>query len=259
MPEGPQVRRAGDIIAAHVGHSIEEIVHPPSRTPWELTLPVEIIAVEVVGKNIFIRLANGQVIYNHMLMWGSWRPTCEVVGKKRLNTCFKTSLGCLGYFGGGILRLLSAEEAAEIAGRLGVDMMTARGAPEAFVRVRESRLTIGEALLAQELVAGIGNIYKSEGLFAAKIHPLRAADKVLAAEYERLFKFLRPQMRADSKRPGPITTTTRELVRRGVRTFVYRRYHQPCLICGTKIERIYQGQRLARSTYFCPHCQPAKR
>lgn len=258
MPEGPQVRRAGTLIAAHVGHTITSITHPPSRKAWELDLPVKIEDVEVIGKNIFITLANGSIIYNHMLMWGSWRATCEVTGKKRLNTCFTTSQGCLGYFGGGILKLISAGEADAIRKRLGGDIMQASNAPAAFKKVRTSTLPIGEALLAQELVAGIGNIYKSEGLFAAKIHPLRPTNSLSPAEYRRLFAFLQTQMTADIKRTGSITTTTAELIKRGIRNFVYRRWHQPCVMCGTKVERIYQGQRLQRSTYFCPRCQPPK-
>lgn len=250
------MRRAGNIIEAHAGAKLLEIKHPPSRQPWELELPVVIDQVEVIGKNIFVTLGNGQVIYNHMLMWGSWRATCEVIGKKRLNTCFTTSKGCLGYFGGGVLKLLEAAEADKLREQLGPELMSASMAQEAFVRVTTSELPIGQALLAQQLVAGIGNIYKSEGLFAAKVHPLRPASKVTAAEFSRLFDFLQPHMIADIKRPGPITTTTAEMIKAGKRTFVYRRYHQPCVICNTKIERIYQGDHLKRSTYYCPRCQP---
>lgn len=255
MPEGPQVRRTGQLIESYVGSRVISIEHPKSRKPWDLLLPQSITGVEVVGKNIFIYLENHQIIYNHMLMWGSWRPGCEAIGAKRLNTCFTTTKGRLGYFGGGILRLMNVREAATLRTRIGPDIMTAQNQAEAFARLAASPAPIGEALLSQELVAGVGNIYKSEGLFAAKLHPLRGANAITPKEFERLFAFLQPQMLADVKRPGPITTTTSAMIKAGKRTFVYRRYHQPCVICATKIERIYQGEQLRRSTYFCPRCQ----
>lgn len=254
MPEGPQVKRAGNMIASHIGHQLISIIHPASREPWGLDLPVLIKDVQTVGKNLFIHLESDQVIYNHMLMWGSWRAGCDV-RKKRLNTCFKTSKGGLGYYGGGILKLIMATEATQLQSKLGPDIMTAKTAEAAFTKLRQSKLPIGEALLSQELVAGVGNIYKSEGLFAARLNPECRADQVTAVEYERLFRFLHAQMLADVKRAGAITTTTKELAASGTRNFVYRRMGQACVLCGTKIKRIYQGKNLPRSTYFCPQCQ----
>lgn len=256
MPEGPQARRTGNLIAKFVGADITEITGPKSREPWKLRLPVTITKVDVYGKNIFIRLSNRRTIYNHMLMWGSWRKGCDdTYGKKRLNTCFRTTAGDLGYYGGGVLKLVSGPEATALKKRIGPDIMLAESATAAFREIRESTLSIGEALLAQDLVAGIGNIYKSEGLFAARVHPMRQASAVTADELNKLFQFLQPQMRGDVKKTGPIMTTTLAARKAGNRNFVYRRYHQPCLFCGTKVERIYQGQHLKRSTYFCPNCQ----
>lgn len=259
MPEGPQVRRTGNLIAKFTGATITGIQGPKSRDPWQLRLPVTITKVDVYGKNIFIRLSNRKTVYNHMLMWGSWRSGCDdSYGKKRLNTCFSTSQGALGYYGGGVLRLVSGAEATALKRRVGPDLMQAPSAAIAFKNVGQADVPIGEAVLMQELVAGIGNIYKSEGLFAAKVHPLRPAANVTNEEFAKMFAFLQPQMRGDVKKTGPIMTTTLATRKAGTRNFVYRRWHQPCLFCGTKVERIYQGQRWQRSTYFCPHCQPLK-
>lgn len=253
MPEGPQVRRAGNLIADKIGASIICITHPPSRKAWDLSLPVRIDEVDVVGKNIFIHLANGKVIYNHMLMWGSWRAGCDIPGRKRLNTCFQTDQGSLGYYGGGVLKLVSASEAADLKAKLGPDMLLARTAQIAFERLEGSDLPLGEALLAQNLVAGIGNIYKSEGMFVARLSPFMKARDLTERDRQKLFDFLKPQMTGDVVRRSIITTTP-QAARAGNRRFVYRRWHQHCLFCGTKIERVYQG-KLTRSTYFCPNCQ----
>lgn len=64
-------------------------------------------------------------------------------------------------------------------------------------------------------------------------------------------------MTGDIAKSGKITTTSREAARAGHWNFVYRRSGQPCLICGQKIQRIYQGDKLPRSTYYCPRCQIA--
>jgi endonuclease VIII len=219
-------------------------------------MPNGIEHIEVKGKNIFIYLTGGEIIYNHMLMWGWWLPTIEPVSKKRLNTAFMFSDGStLGYFGGGTIKVITKAEADKLKAGLGIDILDAATAEEAFAQVAKSELPIGQAVLEQGLISGIGNVYKSEGLFIGRVNPLRSANQVTPKEYERIFSFLQPQMRADIKRPGKMITTTKEAAKAGKWNFVYRRYHQACLMCNTKIERIYQGTRLVRSTYYCPNCQ----
>ena len=257
MPEGPQVHRAAGMIAEFAGSRITVIKHPPSRPPWPLSLPARIQKVGAKGKNIFIYLETGPVIYNHMLMWGGWRKGCEVAGKKRLNTCFTTESGLLGYFGGGILKLVTPEEAEKLQDQLGVDITTTARAQPGIAAWKQQAAPIGEVLLNQKVVCGIGNIYKSEGLFVAKINPLEPASSIAKAKLEKLYGFLHQQMAGDVK-TGTIITTTPAAARAGNRRFVYRRHHQPCLFCGTLIERIYQGEPLRRSTYYCPSCQRIK-
>ncbi len=256
MPEGPQARQVGNTIASFAGREMVSIVGPKSRKPWDISMPNAIDHVDVKGKNIFIYLRGGEIIYNHMLMWGWWLPTTEPVTKKRLNTAFYFEDGSsLGYFGGGTIKVIDIDESEKLKASLGIDILDAKSSAEAFAEVAKSDLPIGHAVLEQSLISGIGNVYKSEGLFVGKVNPLRLANKVTAQEFERIFKFLQPQMRADIKRPGRMITTTKEAAKAGKWNFVYRRYHQACLLCNTKIERIYQGTRLVRSTYFCPNCQ----
>lgn len=256
MPEGPQARQVGNTIASFSGRELVSIIGPKSRKAWDISMPNGIDRVEVKGKNIFIYMVGGEIIYNHMLMWGWWLPTIEPVTRKRLNTAFYFSDGTnLGYFGGGTIKVITSGEAEKLKDGLGVDILDAKTSLEAFEEVGKSNLPIGQAVLEQSLISGIGNVYKSEGLFIAKINPLRPANNVTDKEFERIFSFLQPQMRADIKRPGKMITTTKEAAKGGNWNFVYRRYHQACLLCNTKVERIYQGDRLVRSTYYCPSCQ----
>jgi endonuclease-8 len=254
MPEGPQVRRVGKMIGAYAGRNLIKIVHPASRQPWALDLPQQILGAETKGKNIFVQLGNGQIIYNHMLMWGGWLPKITTEGRKRLNTAFYFDDGSeLGYYGGGILKLISPEDAAAIIAKIGPDILDAESVLLAQL-ISEASKPIGEVLLDQAIVAGVGNIYKSEAMFAAKIHPELPANRISEEKLGRLVAWLQRQMRADVIRGG-ITTTPPNLAKQGIRRFVYRRRGQACLLCGAKVLRMEQGGSLKRSTYFCPVCQ----
>jgi formamidopyrimidine-DNA glycosylase len=111
-------------------------------------------------------------------------------------------------------------------------------------RLKHTGRAVKIALLDQRLVAGIGNIYASESLWRARIHPRRRANRLDAAEQRRL-------------RRG-IVTALRKGIAYGPRIFemqqfaVYDRAGRPCRRCGALIRRIVQAQR---STFFCPRCQ----
>lgn len=116
---------------------------------------------------------------------------------------------------------------------------------------------IGDAILDQRIVAGIGNIYKSEGLFLAAIHPRRPAESLTAHELKVFFDELIPLMQAGRFEYGMTITLPPDLqLEPWMRNWVYRRRGQPCLVCATSIEMIRQGE-FQRATYFCLRCQQA--
>jgi formamidopyrimidine-DNA glycosylase len=111
-------------------------------------------------------------------------------------------------------------------------------------------------LMDQNVVVGVGNIYASEALFAAKIHPRRAAGSVSRVRYQRLVDETQRILNYAIRRGG---TTLRDFISPdGVpgyfeqELFVYGRAGEPCKVCGTPIRVVTLGQR---STFFCPHCQ----
>jgi formamidopyrimidine-DNA glycosylase len=111
-------------------------------------------------------------------------------------------------------------------------------------------------LMDQNIVVGVGNIYASEALFAAGIHPRRAAGSISRARYARLADEVKRILAHAIRRGG---TTLRDFINPdGVpgyfeqELFVYGRGGEPCKVCGTPIRVITQGQR---STFFCPRCQ----
>ena len=123
-------------------------------------------------------------------------------------------------------------------------------------RARGRRVSVKQFLLDQRTVVGVGNIYASEALFRAGIHPRRAAGRVSRERYRRLAGAVREVLEEAIRQGG---TTLRDYVSPdGTPGYfrqeldVYERAGQPCRRCGTPIRRVAQGQR---STYFCPSCQ----
>ena len=123
-------------------------------------------------------------------------------------------------------------------------------------RARGRKVAIKQFLMDQRVVVGVGNIYASEALFRAGIHPRRAAGRVSAERFERLADGVRTVLGEAIRQGG---TTLRDYVSADgtpgyfrQKLFVYERDGQPCRRCRTPIRKLAQGQR---STYFCPACQ----
>ena len=123
-------------------------------------------------------------------------------------------------------------------------------------RARERKVAVKPFLMDQRIVVGVGNIYASEALFRAGIHPRRAAGKVGRQRYERLAAGVKAVLGEAIRQGG---TTLRDYVSADgtpgyfrQQLYVYERDGQPCRRCGTPIRKLAQGQR---STYFCPACQ----
>ena len=125
-----------------------------------------------------------------------------------------------------------------------------------FKRSRGRSAAVKVFLMDQAIVVGVGNIYASEALFHAGIHPKRAAGSVSRARYAKLAADVKRVLEYSIKRGG---TTLRDFISPDSEPgyfeqelFVYGREGQPCKVCGTPIRAITLGQR---STYFCPRCQ----
>jgi endonuclease VIII len=157
-------------------------------------------------------------------------------------------------FNAPVVEILTARELErdEPLRRLGPDVLAAElDSAEAVRRLRSLGDTpIGEALLDQTALAGIGNIYKSETLFLCGADPFAPVSDFPAEELETILAKARSLMAASVEPHGL------RLAGRGVR-WVYRRSGEPCRRCGTEIRMRRQGTT-ARSTYWCPRCQPAR-
>jgi endonuclease-8 len=210
------------------------------------------------GKNLLVVFDDGWTLHTHLRMSGYWRlapteaqrrrppPTARVVIEvdRWVATCHRAP----------VVRMLRGD--AEAALGLGPDLLGETFDEAAAAdRVHHAReLALGEAIVAQRLVAGIGNVYKSEVLFLERLNPFLSAGDVPPESIARVLGRARSLMLANVA-PGARGRTTRGSPRSGGagRVWVYRRAGEPCFRCGARIAMRRQGD--GRSTYFCPECQ----
>ncbi len=265
MAEGHAVARWARRLRGLVG---QEIVRADAPDRWsERAARVEgerMIGVESRGKHLLIHLSAPYTVHCHAMMFGSWQVGPSGMSLRKEESDVRLRLRSREreavFYHGPVMELLTDEELEEheYLQSLGPDLLDLefdRG--EAWNRLRsEPELPVGAAVLRQELVAGIGNIFKSEGLFRAGLDPRRTVSELTRAEADRIWNRTRPLMRRNVERSGAIVTLPPELADEDerIRYWVYRRRGRPCRECGADVRMIRQG-RHDRSTYFCPVCQ----
>jgi endonuclease-8 len=209
-------------------------------------------AVDAHGKHLFLRFDGGLTVHSHLRMTGSWGVYRAGERWRRARHRAWLVLRCGGWevveFDGPVLELVSDARTRSDPrlAALGPDLLARSFDPHAVLarlRKDDPGRPIGEALLNQHTVAGIGNVWKSECCFAARVDPWRALSDVSDDEVLALVGFAREHMPA-SARDGS----------RARPRAVYKRAGQPCLRCGTAIRRRGQGEN-NRVTYWCPGCQ----
>jgi endonuclease VIII len=217
MPEGDVVwytaRRLHEALAGRV------LTRSDFRVPRLATADLTgDLVIETIsrGKHLLTRTKNGFTVHTHLRMDGSWRvrPATEQVRDSHR------------------IRLVLAN--AEAVRRLSA----------------EPARPIGEALLDQRLLAGIGNLYKAEVLFLRGVNPWQPTGS--AGDLGAMAELARRLLDANKDRIGQVTTGN---WRRGEETWVYGRRGRPCRRCGTPIRS--EGQQ-DRVTFWCPSCQPAR-
>ena len=214
------------------------------------------------GKWVVITLSGGDTLLIHLRMTGQLVPEPgECPDDRHIRVLFSLDDGRYLRFSDArkFGRLWLVDDPADVLGELGpeplADAFTAARLGEMLAR-RRGR--IKPLLLNQRFLAGLGNIYTDEALWQAGIHPLRRADSLTPAEVRRLHRAIRDVLEAAIASGGttlPDRTYQQADGRSGEfarRLAVYGRVGQPCLRCGTTIERIKVSQR---GTYFCPRCQ----
>jgi endonuclease VIII len=243
MPEGDSLHRAARSLQPLVGERLEvETPHPRARVTGvaERLDGRRLLRVEAVGKNLLLRFEGGLVLRSHLRMRGRWQilernaarqgtPWLVLRGAKKEAVLWH---GPVLELDEGHVRSLGPDILADPPDIDGM-LVKLRGA--------DQRTGIGEALLDQRLVAGIGNLWRAEALWRAELSPWRPLNEL---EDEQLRAVL-----------GEAARLMRGSLDSGLRVrAVYRKAGRPCPRCGTPIESRGQGDA-NRMAYWCPACQ----
>ncbi len=267
MPEGDSLHKlAARLGPVLVGRKVRrfEAQPLPSAVTDDL-VGHEVVAVEARGKNLLVRFDDGRILHVHLRMNG--RVRVEAAPNESVRPFFRRAPPQLSLEVDGarvvgsripvmrILRSRATESRAPDLAGLGPDLLApAFDEATALARLRAvSHLPVGEAVMLQRVIAGIGNVYKSEILFLEGLAPTRLVSEIDDPALSRFLARARLLMEKNVALAGRRTT---RFSLAGPRVWVYGRAGKVCLRCGTAIARLYQGAPPGRSTYYCPRCQP---
>lgn len=230
--------------------------------------------VEPRGKWLLMRLSGDLILVSHMLMSGSWHlyRTGEKwwMPRSKMRVVLEVEGWQAVLFNAQIAEFHSArslERHGQIP-QLGIDILSEGYTPEGGAAAMERygrehpEAEIAVVLLNQRVMAGLGNVYKSEVAFAAGVNPFRPMSSLTRKEIEVMADVSQRYMKAnvvDGAGDGIVTYSgnrrTTGSMDREDRLWVYGRRGEECRRCGTPIQMKKQGEQ-ARSTYWCPNCQP---
>jgi endonuclease VIII len=251
MAEGDTILRAARRIEAALGGQVLSVTSGNDRgraAGVERLDGRRLDSVDTHGKHLLLRF-DDRVLHSHLGMSGSWHLYRRGEPWRKPRSAAWVALAGedaeAAQLGGPTLRLLWAGQLRRdrVLARLGPDVLASgfdlEGAVRAFRASSEREL--GDALLDQRLVAGIGNIFKSEACHAAEVNPWRRIGDLADTDLRRTLEAARNLMQESiaNGRPSPN---------------VYQRAGAPCPVCGSRVEARGQGDA-NRRTWWCPCCQ----
>jgi endonuclease-8 len=279
MPEGDTIYRAARALNRALGGQLvtgfETALAPLARVNDDTPIPGRTIEkVESRGKWLLIHFSGDLILVTHMLMSGSWHIYRAGerwrMGRSRMRAVLRTAEWDAVAFNVPVAEFHTArslERYTQIP-KLGPDVLSDAFTAESGARrlaeyaAANPLAEVAVVLLNQRVLAGLGNVYKSEVAFSAGVNPFRAMSTLTPREMEQMAEFAQRYMQAnilDGSGDGIVTYSgnrrTTHAANRDERLWVYGRQGQECRRCGTAIMMRKQGEQ-ARSTYWCPSCQP---
>jgi DNA-formamidopyrimidine glycosylase len=277
MPEGHTLfRLGGDLSAAFAGQHVA-VSSPQGRFTEEASiLDGHVLeTAESAGKHLFVTFDPGPeagddpsaltIVHIHLGLIGVFSieegPPPEPVGAVRLRIVGSSAYADLR--GAITCELISVTTMEQILLKLGPDPLRADADPaKAFARIHKSRKSIGALLLDQSILAGVGNVYRAESLFRARLNPLTPGVKVSRRRWDAIWTDLVDLMEYGVQ-TGRIDTVRAEhepeamgrdprVDDHGGEVYVYRRNGMPCHVCGSTVKtKLLEGRNL----FWCPTCQ----
>ena len=274
MPEGHTLRRLADELTGAFAGRVVEVTSPQGRFAADAAVidGTTCRGADSAGKHLFVDFEHDHVVHVHLGLIGGLdvrTGTVEVpppVGQVRLRLVARAPGGAAYADLRGATRcdLVGPRRRAEILAGLGPDPLRADADPErAWRRISASHRPVGDLLMDQAVLAGVGNVYRAEVLFRHRIHPLRPGRTLRVSQFRGLWDDLVGLM-AEGVASGRIDTVrpehTPEAMGRpprvddhGGEVYVYRRSGSGCLVCGATVRtEVLAG----RNVFWCPRCQP---
>jgi formamidopyrimidine-DNA glycosylase len=271
MPELPEVQTVVDTLRPRVVgrriwgvvHARGDMIHPPGFDLCKAIRHRTVSSITRRAKRIVFELDDRNRFYIHLGMSGrmSVEPRDAPVEKHTHLIVRLTKTGEEIRFRdprrfGGIFWIGRANDISQKPDKLGPEPLTIRLAVLS-ARLKRTRRAIKNALLDQNLIAGLGNIYVDESLFEAKIHPLAIANELSDEQVKRLSRAIKLTLRRALRHRG---STLRDYVDANGESGAFQKLHrvygrtdEKCRTCKSPIQRIVLG---GRSTHFCKQCQP---
>lgn len=226
-------------------------------------------AVDAYGKHLFYRFGDRKperatTLHVHLGLFGKFarHSSPGPIPKDTVRMRLENDTWTVDLTGPTDCRIIEPNEERAIRDRLGPDPLRADAEPDlAFARLKKRKSSIGEALMDQKVLAGVGNVYRAESLFVHGIHPMRPANTLAKTEWDALWSTIVAMLRDGVKDQRMITVskddlaelgTPRSKIRPKEGVYVYKK--ERCLRCGTGIARWDLAGRWA---YACPTCQPS--
>ncbi|MGM3174825.1 endonuclease VIII [Dickeya lacustris] len=262
MPEGPEIRRAADSLAAAVaGKTLTAVwfAFPALKDYEAMLVGTQVERISSRGKALLTWFSNGLVMYSHNQLYGVWRiGKADVDTRRELRVRLETEDNAVSLYSASDINLLhvSQLESHPFLQRLGPDVLDealhADEVCERLLSARFCRRRFGALLLDQGFLAGLGNYLRVEILWACALSPTRRAVDLTDNELTTFSQTLLDIPRLSYTTRGRANDDDRY---HGAhfRFHVFHRDGEPCERCG---ELIVKSQVASRPFYACPHCQP---
>jgi endonuclease-8 len=262
MPEGHTLHRLARLHQRRFAGSPVSVWSPQGRFADAAGVDGQVFRkASAWGKHLFHHYAGGEIVHVHLGLYGSFTETptpmpdprgqvrMRIVGRE-YGTDLRGPTAC---------EVVDEAQVSAILDRLGPDPLRTDADPsEAWARISKSRRAIGALLMDQSVLAGVGNVYRSELLFRHGIDPYRPGRDIDRSEFDSAWTDLVELMNVGVRRGRIIVVRpehdhgTPAYGPRRPRTYVYRRTGEPCRLCGTPVRT---AEMEGRNLFWCPGCQ----
>jgi len=269
MPEGHTVHRSANEFNRLFAGQLVSVTSPQGRFELgaKLVNQTKLIRASAVGKQLFLRFSGGRTIRIHLGIYGKWKfrefdvalaedDAPPVVGEVRVR--FSTPNAVVDLRGPTVCEVLTHAEAASVLKRLGPDPInsdaTGAEAKRFVAKVLASKTSIGQLLMNQAVLSGIGNVYRAELLFRAGIDPYTQGNQLSEHQVLDVWQDSVKLLKVGVKTGFMITRDELATKRptKAERNFVYKREGRPCRVCSREISIAIMA---TRKLYWCANCQ----